>query len=601
MFEGLSGGPQGDQVTAGATADSNFSSRTQPESISKIDHKISPTKERVSLVTTIAPVEQIQEAIIAHFVPYMNRNLGLASKIPENDPKAGREAFIQALREDRIPTEEENKFLLTFPSKVDNSAQVFDQIIHDLHEKQILAIVCGYNSQNWQDVTSDDLKAFISVPRHHQPDYRTPVGFADLRRRFLAEIQNMASPDQFDEYIRAMDRIEQKLYGDRFDYYRQFELMRKDAQAIGQDLTATLTDETNPHSNTPIDQVSTLVNAPIGSVNLTMVEDELRNQLLNRAVVEGDPWVQGGQAYQLSVPNLVTAGLYPTYEITVDNQIIYLSNLFELTSDQMAAIAFVPTNNGVKIRGYYRDKDTAIWRYLPDYIRDISGEGIDVFGIGFDSRSTILPILLQSGLNQIERRGGIIDLSNTNPDFLFAGTAPAYATRQEFRDAYTRGQLRGDFYREVSSRPFNADSNSIIAAGRKKIAPQLLSINRNTGPDFQNLMVRYSVYSAFAGQIMGEGYESVDTQTAWLFFSDYRGRCWVANIELNIHVTSTGCRQEWLLATDISTPLYEIARLADGYGDTSDSRANNHLGMWENYLSKVPLIQEYSAIIASRK
>lgn len=312
MFEGLSGGPQGDQVTAGATADSNFSSRTQPESISKIDHKISPTKERVSLVTTIAPVEQIQEAIIAHFVPYMNRNLGLASKIPENDPKAGREAFIQALREDRIPTEEENKFLLTFPSKVDNSAQVFDQIIHDLHEKQILAIVCGYNSQNWQDVTSDDLKAFISVPRHHQPDYRTPVGFADLRRRFLAEIQNMASPDQFDEYIRAMDRIEQKLYGDRFDYYRQFELMRKDAQAIGQDLTATLTDETNPHSNTPIDQVSTLVNAPIGSVSLTMVEDELRNQLLNRAVVEGDPWVQGGQAYQLSVPNLVTAGLYPT-------------------------------------------------------------------------------------------------------------------------------------------------------------------------------------------------------------------------------------------------------------------------------------------------
>ena len=199
----------------------------------------------------------------------------MGRKIPETDPKASREAFIQTLREDRIPTEEENKFLLTFPSKVDEAAQVFDQVSSDLHEKQILAVVCGYNSQNWQDVTSDDLKAFISAPRHHQPDYRTPVGFSDLRRRFLSEIQNMASPDQFDDYIKAMDRLEQKLYGDRFDYYRQFELMRKDAQAIGQDLSATLADETNPNATAPIDQVSTLVETPIGSVNLTLVEDEL--------------------------------------------------------------------------------------------------------------------------------------------------------------------------------------------------------------------------------------------------------------------------------------------------------------------------------------
>lgn len=598
MFEESRDGSQNNQGAINASTSPVIANSPTP---TNIDQALAPEKEQVSLVTSITPVEQAQQAIIAHFIPYLNRTLPASSKIPETDQKLSREAFIQALREDRIPTEEENKFLLTFPPKVNESAQVFDQIITDMHEKQILAIVCGYNSQNWQDVTSDDLKAFISAPRHHQPDYRTPVGFADLRRRFLSEIQNMASPDQFDDYIRAMDRLEQKLYGDRFDYYRQFELMRKDAQAIGQDLTATLTDETNPNDIGPIDQVSTLVKTPIGSVNLTLVEDELRNQLLNRATVEGDPWVQGGQSYHLSVPNLVTAGLYPTFEITVDNQVIYLSNLFELTSDQMAAIAFIPTNNGVKVRSYYRDKDNAIWRYLPDYIRDISGEGIDVFGVGFNQRSTVLPILLQSGLNQIERRGGIIDLSNTNPDFLFAGTAPAYATRQEFRDTYSRGQLRGDFYREVSHQPFNADSNSIIAPGRKKVAPQLLSVNREAGPDFENLMVRYSVYSAFTGQIMGEGYESVDTQTAWLFFSDYRGRCWVANIELNVHVTSTGCRQEWLLATDISTPLYEAARLTDGYGDTSDSRANNHLGMWENYLSKVPLMQEYEAIISQRK
>ncbi len=567
-----------------------------------IDQALTPEQAQVSLVVNVTGAEKIQEAIVAYFIPFLNREKPESEKIAETDLPKGREALIQALREDRIPLEEENRFLMTLPSKLAEVEQVFDQIVPNIREKQILAVVTGHNTVNWQDVTSEDLAKFISAPKHNHADYRTPVGFAELRRKFLAEIQTMATPEQFDDYIKSMDALEEKIYGERFDYYRQFEAMRKDAQAIGQDLDSTLVEETSPDVSAPVDQIGMVADSgvAVGTVNLTMVDEELRNQLLNRAVIEGDPWRQGGQEYRLSVANLVTAGLYPTYEITMDNQVIYLSNLFELTTEQMAAIAFVPTNAGVKVRGYYRDKDSAIWRYLPDYIRDISGEGIDVYGVGFDERSTILPILLQSGLNQIERRRGIVDLSNTNPDFMFAGTAPAYATRQEFRDAYGRGLLRGDFYREVSSQPYNADSNSLIMQGRKKIAPQLLSVNQESGPDFGNLMVRYSVYSAFAGQMMGEGYESKDYQTAWLFMSDYRGRCYVANIELNTHVTTTGCRRDWLLTTDIMTPLYEVLRLADGYGDTSDTRANNHIGMWENYLSKVPLLQEYEALITKR-
>ena len=125
MFEELRDGTQGDQATAKSSirADSK-----------NIEQKLAPEQAKLSLITTTTPVEQAQEAIIAYFIPYLNHSLPMGRKIPETDPKASREAFIQTLREDRIPTEEENKFLLTFPSKVDEAAQVFDQVSSDLHE-----------------------------------------------------------------------------------------------------------------------------------------------------------------------------------------------------------------------------------------------------------------------------------------------------------------------------------------------------------------------------------------------------------------------------------------------------------------------------------
>lgn len=556
--------------------------------------------------TNLPERERIQRTIIEYFIAKLTSDFPTTLRPQDNSAK--RRYLLQALRENKISSADEDAYLKTLPMPISlvGSRHIFEQISIDLRQKQILAIVTGHNISNWQDVLAKDIDDFLAAPRRNQPDYRTPVGFADLRRRFLHEIQQQATPTQLDDYIKSMDDFEQNLYGERFIYYLQIEALRKEAVAQGQSIdtiTAVAPDSTTPVVAKPQDSLAAsnaISTSPVSeapAVPLSPVSDERRDQLLSHATIDGDYWHQGGQDYRLGIPSLVNAGLEPFFEVSVDNQPVYLSNLFQLTSEQMAAIAYIPSPTGVKVRSFYRNKNRAIWHYFPDYIRDISGEGIDVFGAGFHEKSTTLPIILQAALNQIERNRDIIDLSTTNPDFLFAGTAYAYNTRQEYRDAYNRGILRGDFYREVSSTAYNADSGAVITQGRRKIAPQLLSVNAETAPNFETLITRYSAYSGFAGQIMGEGFPANDKQTNWLFYSDYRGRCWVANIETISPVTSTGCRREWLLPTDISTPLYESTHLADGYGDPSDTRNGSYISMWNNYLSKIPLLQQYLSII----
>ncbi len=593
MFEGTTGGPDG--MTATEKQQLEIIRYFMPRLTAEANHIAAEKAKAAAKEATKGAKTDAERAAIAR-----QQAVQLLPEQPE--PAVARQMFLTALRDGRITTADENEYLLSLPSQLERYGEqrIFDEIAGRLRDKQILAVVTGFTTKDWQDVKAADVKTFLSKPRRGQEDYRTPVGFADLRRKFLSEIHPIASPKQFDAYVRSMNELENALYGPRFAGFKHFETLRKEAMALGQDYEASLIAETDPSLESAMadtNGATPMLAKALRETTLTPIEAEVGDQILNRSTIDGDAWKQGGQDYQLSVPNLISAGLNPAYHILVNNQEIYLSNLFNLTSDQMAAIAYIPTTVGVKVRSFYRDKAQALWRYLPDYIRGINGEGIDIFGSGFGERSIILPIALQSALNQIERYRGIVDLSGTNPDFLFAGTAMAYNSRQEYREAFQRGLMRGDFYREVSPTAMNAEQPSTTEPGHRKVAPQLLSVAESFAPDFERLIARYSVYSTFAGQIMGEGYVSHDARYYWLFLTDYRGRSWVANIETNAMVTSTGCRQEWLHPVDITTPLYEALRLADGYGDPGDTRTGNYISMWNNYLAKVPLIQNYTAVV----
>ena len=102
-------------------------------------------------------------------------------------------------------------------------------------------------------------------------------------------------------------------------------------------------------------------------------------------------------------------------------------------------------------------------------------------------------------------------------DFIFAGTAAAYNTQQEYREALARGQMRSDFYKEVDKAPIAMNWQP---SGKNKNVPQLLSINAELALNFQAPMNRFMTYSILAGQVSVESFPSADAQAIWLFCSD---------------------------------------------------------------------------------
>lgn len=468
--------------------------------------------------------------------------------------------------------------------------RMFTAISSDQHQKQILAILTGHNSSNWQQVSQDSLHNFL------QNTAPAPSDFSPLRKKFLKNISASATPGQYRKYVSAMDALESTLYTSP----KQPTQANKtpEIQANGASLRNTFEELQSYGEGERINPATTgaddATRESIARANLlpqiSALSPALAEQLLSRAVIDGDAWIQAGQEYRLSTSNLITAELTPLYELTLDSTPIALSTTFELSDGCPALIAYVSTPSGTKVRSFYLDQKSGLWRYAPSTIRGPRGEGFSQATDGYSPESTTLPYALQKAAANILQIHGAKPITITSPDFLFAGTAPAYNTVQEFRDALLSGQTRGDFYREVYRDPIYSTPT------RSRSAPQLLSVNTAMSPDFNQLIVSYASNATLLGALEIRVFPSHDQQYFWSFCRDNRGRTFISNLETSGPVTSTGCRQTWADAGDLATPLYVPSHQASGYGDPTDTR-NRQVGMWNTYLSKIPLIQEFLSTV----
>lgn len=533
-----------------------------------------------------------QNAIISYFTnPQADtETLNSGATVTPDD----RQIFLGRLQRGEISLTDEATFLRRIRSPLQDPAigpdGVFAKISAQPRETQILAVATGYNATNWQSVNTSALQQFIDPPRRHQPDYRTPIGFRAFRKEFLAGIKPQASKNQLESYRVAMDSLERLIYGKRLEYYQQFEELRRLATHPQTTPAETASTPTPSDSQKPAESKKP---APL---TITPIAPERREQLLSRAVIDGDPWYQSNQEYRLTSVNLLNADLGPAYESTLDGKNIYLSKIFQLSSGRPAAIAYIPTEQGAKVRSFYQDRSEGLWHYMPDYVHDQASSSLEWFGKSYSESATTLPVGLQSVLCQIALAHPAERIDLTNPDFLFSGTAKAYTSMQSYRDALNTGQLRGDFYQEVSHTPINPDAR---LGNPRKGAPQLISVNADKAPDFSQPLGSFTTYSELIGEMSLHGFASHDGGYNWLFGRDYRGRAWVAYIEAVSPLTDTGCRKEWLAATDIQTPLYEFSQQSDGYGDPTDTR-KGYTSMWNNYLSKIPIIEQFLAALEPR-
>lgn len=542
--------------------------------------------------------EQQQNRVIVYFA-----NGQKIAAVPDGKVEVTpeqRERVLTDLATGKISGEEIEGFLrnvaMPFDDTKESAEKVFAQIVQDMRQKQILAVLTGYNATDWQRVNRDDLRGLRGKPAKGQPNYRTPVGFAVFREKFLAGIAEKADAEQMQAYERAMDELEKKIYGRRFDYYQQIRLMKfggakQGSVAMGQegagapDVEVT-TGEAAAVANGLSEEIKQEREAATGgALNVAQAEE-----ILSQAVITGDPWRQDGNDYLLTTENLVNNGLVPIFAMVVSGQRVALSQPFQLSDGRGAALVFVQANEGYKVRGVYLDQKTGLWHLVVDVIRGPRGEGMSQIMEGYGEESTMLPLVLQEKLTDLVKTQGFREITTVNPDFLLAGTAMAYDTTQEYREALARGQMRSDFYREVDAQP------AVLAAvsDGAKAMPQLLSVNAKVAPDFQKHVNRFATYSVLAGMVQMDSFKSYDGHVMWLFCSDEYGRSWIGGVEIDSPLTSMGCRANWATAGDLMTPLYEYSTQASGYGDPSDVR-KGMVGMWNRYLSKVPMVQEYIA------
>ncbi len=561
----------------------------------------------------VAADEQLQNRIILYFV-----NGQKISAVPEGEAKATeaeRAKVIEQLSSGKITMAEVEGFLrnvaMPLQDTKESARKVFEQVAQDLRQKQILAVLLGYNATDWQNVSADDLLSLRGKPLKGQPNYRTPVGFETFREKFLMGIEDKADAEQMQAYQEAMDGLERKIYGRRFEYYQQV-LLLKDGEKPAAQKTADVSEVADAEQVKAIETpkmeaavapavamvletektVKKIAGEKLPELTVSVaVSPERSMEILNQAVIVGDPWRQDGNEYLLTVNGLISNNLVPAYELSVGAETLALSQPFQLSDGRGAALGFVPTSEGMKVRGYYLDPKTGLWHFAPDVIRGARGEGMSQITEGYGMASTMLPVVMQKNLTEIVKAGGFREITTVNPDYLLAGTAIAYNDMQEYREAMSRGQMRSDFYREVDQEPVvvNAQVNE-----KNKTLPQLISVNVELAPDFQKYLGHFLTYSLLAGQVKVDSFLSQDGHLTWMICSDEYGRTWIGGIEVNSELTSTGCRKNWAMGGDLMTPLYEYSTQSGNYGDPSDIR-KGMVGMWNQYLSKIGLIEEYIA------
>ncbi len=499
--------------------------------------------------------------------------------------------FLERMAEGEFTEEAEARFLRKIRGPVDTpergagGERIFGQIMNDPWQKQLFGFCVGQDVDGLED-GGGMVRRFLAT-QNEEMDLRTPVGFEVVRERIFGWLKPQVTDEQMRYYAESMDDLEQTLYGKRFEYYRAFEGLTEKAAMR----KAKLAEGAQPAVAESADE-SENVNGG-GSlyreIEVFGVERTVSDELLRRTEIDGDAWWQGGRQYWLKPEMLKEAGLMPNHQMVVDGKTICLSDLFSLQSGRAAVIAYIQTDEGVKARGYYRSNSQGVWRYMPDYVKSSENAGIDWFGKGVSEEAMTLPFELQAGLGKIEQESGVKRIETVNPDFLFAGTAQHYATKEEYSQATYSRQMRGDFYREVASAPREAWFG---AMSRQKRAPESLELDYGSQPDFEQMVTSYEGRSSLVGATRTEVYRSHDGKLNYLMCSDEQGRSWVGGVETRSPMTSTGLRRDWVAAGDLATPLYEYSSQADGYGDMADTRGS-YQGMWRNYLSKVPAIQEY--------
>lgn len=295
---------------------------------------------------------------------------------------------------------------------------------------------------------------------------------------------------------------------------------------------------------------------------------------------------------------LEEAKLTPRFKITLEGTTVWFSSrCYDIGEGRIATVAYVKYKDKktgedkIVARSYYQSNSQGVWRYLAGYTLDSQGD-IDWFGKGHGEESVTLPIQAQEAMAKIESQYGAFG-GIPNPMLIFAGTAWDLDKKK-----IEPVNMNITHYIEVDQIPIKPEGNFYSDSHGKKIKPEEMEFtNPQDKPDFSKGPIReFDLISDMYKDMKIEVYKSHNNKYSFMFCRDNRNRVWLGGMEVDAPFSSTGMREKWVNAGDLATPSYEYsipgANYTGGFGNDAD-RKGPYTDMFKNYLSKIPIIQEY--------
>lgn len=325
------------------------------------------------------------------------------------------------------------------------------------------------------------------------------------------------------------------------------------------------------------------------SMTLDKVPADAQTKLSDRIVFSSRAEMVDG--VELTREVLEKNGLLPAWCVTFGNNTVYLPDklyISDQSNSRLRTIIYVEDEKrGLVARSCYKSNSHCVWKILPAYDR---GHYYKEQG---EEQLTLLPELQRSiaYLCSVERL--------KEADLVFFGTT---------REGHG---LATSFEGDVHAKPVELGSGFDDRSPYDKVvkvspdAPTSFHFNdEEDKPNYTQVIDSWTEETVLYGGVTFEVIASLNGRLRYLFCRNKDGKAWIAGIDLEgAEMTSQGLKKDWVYAGDLCTPAYDYweqtGRYAsrgcgvEGYGGYAD--------MFENYLSKIPIIREYLSSVAARE
>ena len=473
---------------------------------------------------------------------FMSKDL---SKLGEPAPRLSeseRDSFIQLIRNGEVDNRHFKSLLKNIAGPMDkhSNEKVFSGIQNGKHALRILSYMTGSGFNDYQSVGPSSIAKFADK-------FETPIDFEPFANDLLNKIKRTNPEEKYNEYANDMEHFKNALFGKKQEYWDAIKSMQERAKA--------------PAFNA--------------------------EKYMEEAYVDGDPYEHSGKKYQLTPKILDEMGLKPKNALEIANKTIGFSDAFSCDG-HLACIGYVPTKDGVSVCTYYRSNSSGSWRYLPDYVQEN-----EWCGKGYNEESLTLPFEMQKKLTEVVNKP-LVKITNTIPEFPFYGTAKSYKKKEDYAKAYHFHSLTGAHYQESSTVPlFDYGETKLQKTQPETVGSQV--IGTPSEPNFKHELDHYKMQTPMYGDVSVHLYPSQNGELLYTVCETHknnRREAWISGISTPTELTSKGTPKNWVSGGDIATPLYEYQSMSSGFGSESDTY-DSYTNMWDNYLSKSPIIQKY--------